>query len=98
VVNLLRNAAMHARSTVTVSLRRENDRTVIHVDDDGSGIAPADRERLFEPFVRLDQSRARDSGGFGLGLAIVRQVALWHGGDASISESPLGGARVSIAW
>jgi two-component system, OmpR family, sensor kinase ParS len=67
VVNLLRNAAMHARSTVTVSLRRENDRTVIHVDDDGSGIA------------------------------IVRQVALWHGGDASISESPLGGARVSIA-
>ena len=98
VVNLLRNAALHARSTVSVSLRRENDRTVIHVDDDGAGIDAADRERLFEPFVRLDRSRARDSGGFGLGLAIVRQVARWHGGEAVITESPLGGARVSIAW
>jgi signal transduction histidine kinase len=68
------------------------------VDDDGSGIEPADRERLFEPFVRLDRNRGRESGGFGLGLAIVRQVARWHGGDATISDSPLGGARVSIAW
>jgi two-component system sensor kinase ParS len=98
VVNLLRNAALHARSTVAVSVRREGERTVIHVDDDGKGIARADRERLFEPFVRLDQSRGRDSGGFGLGLAIVRQVARWHGGDAYITDSPLGGARVSIAW
>ena len=98
VVNLLRNALLHARSTVKVSLRHENNRTVIEVDDDGAGIDAADRERLFEPFVRLDRSRARDSGGFGLGLAIVRQVARWHGGDAFITESPLGGARVSIAW
>ena len=89
---------MHARSTVSVTLLREDGRTVIHVDDDGSGIQASDRERLFEPFVRLDESRARDSGGFGLGLAIVRQVARWHGGEASISHSPLGGARVSIAW
>lgn len=98
VVNLLRNARLHAHSTVSVTLLQEGVRTVIHVDDDGSGIEAADRERLFEPFVRLDQSRARDSGGFGLGLAIVRQVARWHGGDALITQSPLGGARVSIAW
>ena len=98
VVNLLRNALLHARSTVRVSLRRENERTVIDVDDDGVGIDADDRERLFEPFVRLDRSRGRDSGGFGLGLAIVRQVARWHGGDAVITHSPLGGARVSIAW
>jgi signal transduction histidine kinase len=71
---------------------------VIHVDDDGAGIPAPDRERVFEPFARLDQSRDRDSGGFGLGLAIVRQVARWHGGDAFISESPLGGTRVTIAW
>jgi two-component system, OmpR family, sensor kinase ParS len=71
---------------------------VIHVDDDGAGIPAPDRERLFEPFVRLDGSRDRESGGFGLGLAIVRQVARWHGGEASITESPLGGARVTIAW
>ena len=98
VVNLLRNALLHARSTVRVSLSREAERTVIVVDDDGAGIEAGDRERLFEPFVRLDRSRARDSGGFGLGLAIVRQVARWHGGDAVITQSPLGGARVSIAW
>ena len=98
VVNLLRNALLHARSTVSVSMQRENERTVIHVDDDGPGIESPDRERLFEPFERLDRSRDRESGGFGLGLAIVRQVARWHGGDASITDSPLGGARVSIAW
>ena len=98
VVNLIRNALQYARSTVTVSLAREGSRTVIHVDDDGSGIPVSDRERVFEPFARLDQSRDRVSGGFGLGLAIVRQVARWHGGDASISDSPLGGTRVTIAW
>jgi len=98
VVNLLRNALQYARSTVRVSVAREGERTVIHVDDDGSGIPAPDRERVFEPFARLDQSRDRDSGGFGLGLAIVRQVARWHGGDASISDSPLGGTRVTIAW
>ena len=98
VINLLRNALLHARSTVRVTLHRENDRTVIDVDDDGAGIAPADRERLFEPFERLDRNRGRESGGFGLGLAIVRQVARWHGGDARITDSPLGGTRVSIAW
>ena len=98
VVNLLRNALAHARSTVAVTLERGAGRTVIHVDDDGRGIPRAERERLFEPFVRLDDSRDRDSGGFGLGLAIVRQVARWHGGDASITDSPLGGTRVSIAW
>ncbi len=98
VVNLIRNALQYARSSVQVSLAREGERTVIHVDDDGVGIPTPDREHVFEPFARLDQSRDRDSGGFGLGLAIVRQVARWHGGDASISESPLGGARVTIAW
>jgi signal transduction histidine kinase len=98
VVNLLRNARAHARSTVTVSLQSEGGRTAIHVDDDGGGIPAGERERVFEPFTRLDDSRDRGSGGFGLGLAIVRQVARWHGGDASITDSPLGGARVSILW
>ena len=59
---------------------------------------PAERERLFEPFTRLDASRDRGSGGMGLGLAIVRSVAEWHGGSARITDSPLGGARVSIVW
>lgn len=98
LVNLLRNALAHARTTVQVSLRQAHGRTEIFVEDDGRGIPTTERERLFEPFARLDDSRARDSGGFGLGLAIVRQVARWHGGDAVISDSPLGGTRVSIVW
>jgi two-component system, OmpR family, sensor kinase ParS len=98
VANMVRNALQHAKSHVDVRLECHDDRTVIHVDDDGCGVPAAERERLFEPFVRLDRSRDRASGGFGMGLAIVRQVARWHGGDATISESPLGGARVSIAW
>ena len=98
VANLVRNARMHARGTVQVSLRQDGPRTVIDVDDDGDGIPPSDRERVFEPFVRLDPSRSRDSGGFGLGLAIARQIARWHGGDVFIGDSPLGGARISIVW
>jgi two-component system sensor kinase ParS len=98
VLNMVRNALRHARSRVRVCVESEQQRTVIHVDDDGAGIPAPDRERLFEPFVRLDGSRDRESGGFGLGLAIVRQVARWHGGEATITESPLGGARVTIAW
>jgi signal transduction histidine kinase len=98
LVNLLRNARAHALTTVLVSLREESGRTVLAVDDDGAGVPASERERLFEPFTRLDDSRARDSGGFGLGLAIVRQVARWHGGEAAITDSPLGGARVSIVW
>lgn len=98
VVNLLRNARAHARTTVSVSVLKSGERTEIRVEDDGQGIPPAERERLFEPFARLDGSRGRDSGGFGLGLAIVRQVARWHGGEATIADSPLGGARVSISW
>jgi len=98
VANLVRNALRHARARVRVLVEAEASRTVIHVDDDGCGVPAQDRERLFQPFVRLDRSRDRASGGFGLGLAIVRQVARWHGGEASIGESPLGGARVTIAW
>ncbi len=98
VVNLLRNAVGHARGVVLVSIGTEGSRAIIHVDDDGAGIPATERERLFEPFARLEASRDRATGGFGLGLAIVRQVARWHGGDASISDSPLGGTRVTISW
>ena len=98
VANLVRNARVHARRRVRVTVAADATNASLHVDDDGPGIDPADRDRVFEPFVRADGSRDRDSGGFGLGLAIVRQVARWHGGDAQIGASPLGGARVSIHW
>ena len=98
LVNVLRNAVRYARSTVTLTIEQSGPRTVISVDDDGPGVPPAERERLFEPFTRLEGSRGRASGGVGLGLAIVKSVAEWHGGEARISDSPLGGARVSISW
>ncbi len=98
LVNVVRNAARHARARVALSVERDGPRTVVHVDDDGPGIAPEDRERLFEPFTRAEPGRERETGGVGLGLAIVRSVAEWHGGGARIEASPLGGARVSISW
>lgn len=101
VRNLVRNALRFAHHRVEVSVAQERDQYVIHVDDDGPGITDADRDRLFIPFARIDDSRSRlanDGGGTGLGLAIVQRIAQWHGGLASITNSPLGGARVSIAW
>ena len=68
------------------------------VDDDGGGIPQADRERVFEPFIRLDESRDRGTGGAGLGLAIVQRVAANHGGTIEVRDSPLGGARFVLRW
>ena len=98
LVNVLRNAVRYATSKVAVTVERTGTRTVINVDDDGPGVPPEERARIFEAFARLESSRGRDTGGVGLGLAIVRSIAEWHGGEARISDSPLGGARVSISW
>jgi signal transduction histidine kinase len=98
VANVLRNAVRYAKTRVQLSIEKSGDRTVIRVDDDGPGVPPEQRSRLFEPFTRIENSRERESGGVGLGLAIVKSVAEWHGGEARISDSPLGGARVSITW
>jgi len=98
LANVLRNAVRYARSRVAIDVRKSGTRTVITVDDDGPGVPAAQRARVFEPFTRVEGARGRDSGGVGLGLAIVKSVAEWHGGAAEISESPLGGARVSITW
>lgn len=98
VGNLLHNAVRYAKHRVELRVGMADGKRWLHVDDDGAGIPPGDRERLFEPFTRLDSSRDRQSGGSGIGLAIVRQIVRWHGGTATISESKLGGARVSLAW
>lgn len=98
VENLLSNAGRHAASRVTVGLTVEGGHLRLRVDDDGPGIPEVERGRIFDPFVRLDQSRSRDSGGYGLGLAIVRQILEWHGGTAKASESPSGGGRFTLDW
>lgn len=96
VGNLLDNAARHARDKVAVALFEQGGEVVLQVDDDGPGIPPAARGRVFERFVRLEEARDRDSGGTGLGLAIVAEVAAHQGGAATALASPLGGARFEI--
>jgi len=94
--NLVANAHRHARGTVKVTAELVGDDVVVMVDDDGDGVPPADRERVFERWVRLDAARARDQGGAGLGLSIARSVARSHGGDVTLETSPLGGARARL--
>ncbi|GKQ39906.1 cell wall metabolism sensor histidine kinase WalK [Streptomyces sp. A012304] len=84
LANLLDNAERHARSAVGVAVRREGEWAVVEVTDDGDGVPEADRERIFERFVRLDDARSRDEGGAGLGLAIARDVAVRHGGTLTV--------------
>ena len=95
--NLLENALRHARKRVAVSLSQDNEWVVLRVDDDGTGLPPEERGRIFGRFVRLQQARDRDSGGSGLGLAIVGEVAAVHGGAAVVRDSPLGGARFEVS-
>jgi signal transduction histidine kinase len=68
----------------------------VTIGDDGTGIDPADRERIFDRFVRLDDSRSRSGGGTGLGLAITREIAQRHGGSVLVDASPSGGARFDL--
>lgn len=86
--NLGDNAVAYARTTVTLGLGRVNDQAVITVTDDGPGIPPADRARVFDRFVRLDQARPRTAttGGTGLGLAIARQIVHAHRGQIVATE------------
>lgn len=94
--NLLDNAQRHTATTITVTLARAGDDVVLTVADDGHGIAPADRPRVFERFVRLDEARSRDDGGAGLGLAIARDVVRNHGGDLTVTEAATGGAAFLV--
>ncbi|MFB7657120.1 MULTISPECIES: ATP-binding protein [unclassified Streptomyces] len=96
LANLLDNAQRHARSAVEVSVRRDGDLAVVGVADDGEGVPAADRERIFERFVRLDAARSRDDGGAGLGLAIARDVAVRHGGTLTVHDAPAGGALFEL--
>ncbi len=88
--NLLVNARRHADEKVEVTVGRKEDSAVITVCDDGAGIAPRDRERVFERFARLDEGRRREPGGTGLGLAISRDIAHAHNGTLTIEDSPRG--------
>jgi two-component system osmolarity sensor histidine kinase EnvZ len=93
--NLIANAQRHG-DNVWVHAARENRFAIIHIDDDGPGIATEHREDVFRPFLRLDEARNQDQGGSGLGLAIARDIARSHGGDISLANSPQGGLRATV--
>jgi signal transduction histidine kinase len=95
--NLLRNAQKYAAHEVALRVRREDCRIEIAVEDDGPGIPEEERERIFEPFYRLDRSRDRATGGFGLGLSIAHKAISLHGGHLKVEQSALGGARFVIS-
>ena len=91
LANLLDNAVRHARTVGRASPCAERPRpVVVTVTDDGPGIPAADRDRVFERFTRLDDARARDDGGAGLGLAIVRELVRRHGGTVRLLDAKPG--------
>lgn len=100
VQNLVGNAVRYCNDKVRISGGIHPDgHAFICVEDDGAGIAEEDRARVFEAFARLDDSRTRASGGYGLGLSIVSRIAYWFGGTIQVDESPeLGGARFVMQW
>jgi two-component system sensor histidine kinase RstB len=97
--NLAGNAVRYAKSCVRLAGGIKGNSAWVRVEDDGPGIPEKDRERIFEPFARLDDSRTRASGGYGLGLSIVQRIAFWHGGSIEVTRSPdLNGASFTFRW
>lgn len=93
IANLIKNAAKYGERQILISSLHTGEGLAIIVEDDGPGIPVAEREHIFEPFYRLDRSRDRATGGFGLGLSIARQALQQHGGLITVSQSSMGGAR-----
>ncbi len=100
VQNLVGNAVRYCDNKVRITGGIHSDgMAFVCVEDDGTGIPEQDRKRVFEAFARLDDSRTRASGGYGLGLSIVSRIAYWFGGEIKVDESPtLGGARFIMTW
>ena len=96
--NLVTNALRYARQEITLCYRVQQGMAVMEVGDDGPGIPENERERIFKPFARLDKSRHRASGGYGLGLSIVQRIVEWHGGRIEVGSSEQGGALFRVSW
>ena len=95
LANLVANAQRYG-DRIALAATRDQRFLTVNVDDDGPGIPADRREDVFRPFFRLDEARNQDEGGTGLGLAIARDIARSHGGDVTLSDSPLGGLRATV--
>jgi signal transduction histidine kinase len=94
--NIVENALAYGQRA-RISVERKQGQALIIVDDDGPGIPESEREKVFKPFVRLEASRNKATGGVGLGLAIARTIVRSHGGDIALQNRPQGGLRVVIS-
>jgi signal transduction histidine kinase len=94
--NLADNAARHSHGRIAIGVEPSGAHVFVTIEDDGAGVPPEERERIFERFVRLDEARSRDAGGSGLGLAIVRGIAAAAGGTVAVDDSRWGGARFVV--
>jgi two-component system OmpR family sensor kinase len=95
LTNLIENAVKYGGST-TVSLAALPDHLTVSIDDNGPGIPEAEMETVFNPFYRLEASRNRETGGFGLGLTVARSVIKGHGGDLVLENRSAGGLRATV--
>jgi signal transduction histidine kinase len=96
VHNLVDNAQRHAATTITIELGSSDGGVTLVVADDGPGIPPSERERIFERFTRLDEARHRSNGGSGLGLAITKEIITNHGGSIHVEDGRPTGARLTV--
>jgi two-component system osmolarity sensor histidine kinase EnvZ len=96
LTNVLNNAIRYSKQNINVILKQNKKEIIIIIDDDGEGIPKEKREQVFKPFARGEESRNQDTGGVGLGLTIVQQLILTHGGNIELLDSPLSGLRVRI--
>ncbi len=96
--NLVSNGSRYANKKILCTFSVTENDCVIAIEDDGPGIPEDERARVFSPFTRLDDSRTRKTGGYGLGLAIVRRIVRWHKGKIWIESSSMQGARFVMTW
>lgn len=98
VNNFISNAIKYGKDKVRVTLSVEKEHCILCVEDNGEGVSDEFKQVIFDAFSRGDNSRNRETGGFGLGLAIVARIMEWHNGKASIADSDLGGASFTLTW
>lgn len=96
--NLLENAVRYARAEIRVGLETVRDQVILVIEDDGPGVPPHERERIFDRFARVEESRSRHVGGNGLGLAVVQGIVQRHGGQITVGRAGIGGARFEVTF